>query len=133
MAFVLDASVSAVWALAEESALMADIAEKRLKTETALVPRLWWYEIRNLLIVCERRQRITADNTAVFLDLVSALPIQIEQLEDDKTVLLLARQYQLSFYDAAYLAIALRHRVPLATLNKPLIAAALAAGVPLLS
>ncbi len=133
MAFVLDASVSAVWALADESAPMADIAEKRLKTETALVPRLWWYEIRNLLIVCERRQRITADNTAVFLDFVSALPIQIEQVEDDKTVLQLARQNKLSFYDAAYLAVALRHQVPLATLDKPLVAAAQAAGVPLLT
>jgi predicted nucleic acid-binding protein len=133
MAFVLDASVSAVWALADESAQIADIAERRLKTETALVPRLWWYEIRNLLIVCERRQRISVDDTAVFLNLISELPIQIEQLEDDKTVLQLARQYQLSFYDAAYLAVALRHQVQLATLDKPLVAAAQAAGVPLLT
>jgi len=133
MSFVLDASVSAVWALADESSPIADTAQERLKSETALVPRLWWYEIRNLLIVCERRQRITSNNTAVFLDFVSALPIQIEQLEDDKTVLQLARRYQLSFYDAAYLAVALRHRIPLATLDKPLVAAALAAGVPLLT
>ena len=49
MAFVLDASISAVWALADESSPLADIAADRLKNENALVPPLWWYEVRNLL------------------------------------------------------------------------------------
>jgi predicted nucleic acid-binding protein len=133
MPFVLDASVSAVWALADESSPIADIAAERLKTGTALVPRLWWYEIRNLLIVSERRQRITAADTATFLELLSAFPIQFEQAEDESSILRLARLYQLSFYDAAYLALALQHQVPLATLDKPLRAAAFAAGVPLLA
>jgi predicted nucleic acid-binding protein len=95
------------------------------------VPHLWWYEIRNLLVVNERRQRLTAADTAIFLDLLSAYPIQLESAEDGLSILRIARQYQLSFYDAAYLALALHHRVPLATLDKPLRTAAAAAGVPL--
>jgi predicted nucleic acid-binding protein len=133
MPFVLDASVAAVWGLADESSQMADNAAERLKTEIALVPRLWWYEIRNLLIVNERRQRLTPADTAIFLDLLSAYPIQFEQAEDEIAILRLARIYQLSFYDAAYLALALKRQVPLATLDKPLRAAASVAGVPLLA
>jgi predicted nucleic acid-binding protein len=133
MAFVLDASVSAVWALADEASPIADAAAEHLKSEIGLVPRLWWYEIRNLLIVNERRQRITTADTAIFLNLLSSYPIQFDQAEDESSILSLARQYQLSFYDAAYLALALQHKVPLATLDKPLRAAALAAGVPLLA
>ncbi|MGD0735854.1 MAG: type II toxin-antitoxin system VapC family toxin [Terracidiphilus sp.] len=132
MAFVLDASVSAVWALADESFPIADMAAESLKSEIALVPRLWWYEIRNLLVISERRLRITVADTAIFLELLSAYPIQIEQFEDEKLVLQLARQYQLSFYDAAYLALALDQKLPLATLDKPLALAAVAAGVPLM-
>jgi predicted nucleic acid-binding protein len=133
MAFVLDASVSAVWALADESSPTADMAEERLKSEVALVPRLWWYEIRNLLVVSERRQRLTAGDTATFLNLLSGYPIQIENTEDEQSILRMARRHQLSFYDAAYLALALQHHVPLATLDKPLRTAALAAGAPLLA
>ena len=133
MAFVLDASVSAVWALSDESSPIADRAAERLKTEIALVPRLWWYEIRNLLVISERRQRITAADSAIFLDLLSNYPIRIEPAEDEELVLRLARQHQLSFYDAAYLAVALDHQSPLATLDRPLAAAAAAAGVLLLA
>jgi predicted nucleic acid-binding protein len=133
MPFVLDASVSAVWALANESSPIADIAAERLKTEIALVPRLWWYEIRNLLIVNERRQRLTPADIAIFLDLLSAYPIQFKQAEDEISILRLARLYQLSFYDAAYLALASQHQVPLATLDKHLRAAAVSAGIPLLA
>jgi predicted nucleic acid-binding protein len=133
MPFVLDASVSGVWALADESSATADVAAERLKADIALAPHIWWYEVRNLLLVSERRQRITPSDTAVFLNLLSAHPIQIDQVEDEQAILGLARQYRLSFYDAAYLAVALRHHVPLATLDKDLAAAALAAGVPLLT
>jgi predicted nucleic acid-binding protein len=133
MAFVLDASVSAVWALADESALMADIAEKRLKSETALAPRIWWYEVRNLLIINERRRRITAADTAEFLNLLSSYPIRIDTVDDEQSIFRLARQYQLSIYDAAYLAVAQRNQLPLATLDRALEAAAIAAGVPLLA
>jgi predicted nucleic acid-binding protein len=133
MAFVLDASVAAAWALADESSPRADVAAERLKNEIGLVPHIWWYEIRNLLVISERRQRLRISDTVVFLDLLSAHPIQIEQVEDEQAILGLARQYRLSFYDAAYLAVALRHQIPLATLDKDLEAAAIAAGVTMLA
>jgi predicted nucleic acid-binding protein len=133
MAFVLDASVSAVWAMADESSLVADIAAKRLKTENALVPSLWWYEVRNLLIVNERRQRMTVAESAHYLELLSSFPIQVDRIEDEELVFQCARQYKLSFYDAAYPAVALRNRLPLATLDKELRAAAQIAGVSLLA
>jgi predicted nucleic acid-binding protein len=132
MAFVLDASVAAVWALADESSSLADIAAGRLKNENALVPPLWWYEVRNLLVVNERRQRMTVEDTAHYLELLSSFPIRVDPVEDEQSVFRCARQYRLSFYDAAYLAVALRNRLPIATLDKDLRDAALAAGVPLL-
>ncbi|MGH9607950.1 MAG: type II toxin-antitoxin system VapC family toxin [Terracidiphilus sp.] len=133
MAFVLDASISAVWAFYDESSSLAELAASRLEAEFAMVPPIWWYEVRNLLVVNERRRRITADDSAVFLELIASYPIQIDPIEDEGTIFRFARQYGLSFYDAAYLAVAERHRAPLATLDKALQAAALAAGVPLLA
>jgi predicted nucleic acid-binding protein len=133
MPFVLDASISATWALADESSPLAETAEKQLRDDFALVPRIWWYEIRNLLIINERRQRLTIDGSAAFLRLLSAYPIRVEQTEDELNILQLARRYRLSFYDAAYLALALRKQLPLATLDKALEAAAIAAGVAILA
>jgi predicted nucleic acid-binding protein len=133
MAFVLDASVSAVWALADESSPVADIAANRMKDEIALVPPLWWYEVRNLLVINERRQRMTADDSANYLELLSSFPIQTDSVEDEQTVFRFARQYRLSFYDAVYLAVAQRNQAPLATLDKYLRAAAIAADIPLVA
>lgn len=133
MPFILDASVTAVWALAGEESPVADAAESRLRSDTALVPRVWWYEIRNILIVNERRRRIGPGDTAAFLKILSSYPIQIDSLMDEPTTFDFARQFGLSFYDAAYLALAHRQRAPLATLDRALEAAARSLGVPLLA
>jgi predicted nucleic acid-binding protein len=132
MAFVLDASVSAVWALGDEASPLAELAADRLKTEFALVPPLWWYEVRNLLLVSERRLRMTTADSKIFLELLSSYPIQVDSFQDEETTFRVARDYRLSFYDAAYLAVAQRNGVSLATLDMALQDAALAAGVPLL-
>jgi predicted nucleic acid-binding protein len=132
MAFVLDASICATWALADESSEVADTAADRLRTETALVPTVWWYEVRNVLVVNERRQRMTVSDTAIFLDVLSRFPIVVDSVQDEEMTLRLARNHRLSFYDAAYLALAVREQLPLATLDKALQAAAEAAGVALL-
>jgi predicted nucleic acid-binding protein len=133
MAFVLDASIAAAWALADEVSPQAELAADRLRTESGLAPILWWYEIRNLLAVNERRQRIAVDESAAFLRLIAQYPIQIDASQDERTNLRFAREYGLSFYDAAYLTLAYRNQVPLATLDKSLQSAALKAGVPLLT
>jgi predicted nucleic acid-binding protein len=132
MAFVLDTSVSAVWALADESSPLAEIAASRLKTEIALVPPLWWYEVRNLLVSNERRKRMTTEDSAHFLELLSSFPIRVDPVEDEQTTFQFARQYRLSFYDAAYLSVARRNGLSIATLDTALQAAAQAAGIPLL-
>ncbi len=133
MAFVLDCSITAVWALGDEESSLANLAAERLKQEIAIVPPVWWHEIRNLLLVNERRKRLTADDSTIFLELLSAYPIQVEPIEDGGSIFRLARQFGLSFYDAAYLATAHRHRIPIATLDKALMIAAQTAGIPLFS
>ena len=138
MAFVLDASISAVWALTDESnALATQIldgwAANPEHPETALVPSLWWYELRNLLAINERRKRIAAAESTAFLHVLDLFPIEIDEEPDEDAIFGFARRYQLSFFDAAYLEVAYRKGLPLATLDKALMAAAEAAGVPLLA
>jgi len=113
---------------------VADRAETLLKTgtEIALVPELWWYEMRNILVVGERRGRISIADTAAFLREVSQLRIELVTARDDAPLLDLARKHNLAIYDAAYLALALRERLQLATLDKRLEAAAVTEGIALL-
>ncbi len=133
MPFVLDASVAASWALADENSPLAAHAATRLKVEAGFVPRIWWYEIRNLLLVNEKRQRITSDDSLAFLALLSSFPIQIDQVFEEDPIFRLSRRYRLSFYDAAYLELASRHGIPIATLDKALQSAAVDAGISLLT
>ena len=135
MAFVLDASVTLTWAFPDEHHPVALRANQLLEEtpEIALVPDLWWYEVRNILLVNERRGRITAEGTAVFLKSLVNLRIEIDSEHDGLPLLDLARSYELTVYDAAYLALAQRERIALATLDKALQAAARSAGVALLS
>ena len=132
MPFVLDASVTATWALSDESSPIAQLADSRLDFDTALVPRIWWYEIRNILVINERRQRIGAADSDNFIQNLAGYPIEIDQTQDERTLFRLARQHRLSFYDAAYLELAQRHGIPLATLDKALQTAAISAGISLL-
>jgi predicted nucleic acid-binding protein len=133
MPFVLDASVAAAWALADEVSSIAEAAEDRLRVDFALAPRIWWYEVRNLLVVNERRQRITAKDSAKFLRVLSAYPIRMEATEDEEDIFRIARQYRLSFYDAAYLSVAERNQISLATLDRDLRLAAESANISLLA
>jgi predicted nucleic acid-binding protein len=135
MAFVLDASVTLNWAFPDEYNPLAIRAGQLLESseESALVPSLWWYEVRNILIVNERRGRTTPLRTASFLKELADLTIGMDFSQDESIVMELARQTRLTVYDAAYLALALRERLPLATLDKALKSAALAVGVPLLA
>ncbi len=132
MPFVLDASVTACWAFQDEDYAIADLALERLRTDEALVPSLWWFEVRNILIVNERRGRLAEADTATFLRGLSRLGIVIDRAPEESAVLTLARQYRLTVYDASYLELAQREALSLATLDKDLKAAATAAGAALL-
>ena len=129
MAFVLDASVTACWALGDEDHADAREAFRRIATEEAVVPRLWWFEVRNILVVNERRRRITESETAAFLRALSRLRMREDGSPDDDAVLRLARTHQLSVYDAVYLELAQRERLDLATLDHRLWDAALTEGI----
>ena len=135
MAFVLDVSVTIAWAFSDEHTPVAARAAHLLKSgsEVACVPDLWWYEVRNILLVGERRGRISTTGTAQFLRAIAQLQIESDSAHDDEPLLALARQYRLSVYDAAYLALAVRRALPLATLDTVLQSAAAAAGVALLA
>lgn len=132
MALVVDASITAAWALTDETSPMAERAMDRLLAETALVPGIWWFEVRNVLLMSERRKRATEEQSNSFLKQLKLLPIWTDSDPEESSILGLARKYQLTFYDAAYLEVALRNRLPLATLNRALSAAAQAVGVSLL-
>ncbi len=132
MAFVLDASVTACWAFRDENHPRATSAFSRIQTEEAIVPSLWWFEIRNTMITAERRKRMGESDTASFLRYLSQFPVRTDLTPDGVQVLRLARAHQLSVYDVSYLELALREGVALATLDAKLAVAARAEGVTLI-
>src|SRR5512134_778431 len=132
MTFVLDASTTAAWCFPDEINPAGDQAFDLLDQEDAVVPALWWVEIRNILIVGERRGRIDATESARFLSGLDQLPIHIDREPVGDVVTALARKHALSVYDAVYLELASRLASPIATLDRTLAAAAHASGVPVI-
>lgn len=133
MSFVLDASCALAWCFEDEQSPVSERALDLLGSEPALVPSLWPHEIANVLVVAERRGRVSEAVASRFADLLGRLPITVDP--DPADVLRLAdvaRRRELSAYDAAYLALAGRHGLPLATLDDRLAEAARASGVELL-
>ncbi|MBX4858599.1 type II toxin-antitoxin system VapC family toxin [Rhizobium sophorae] len=120
MPFVVDASVAAAWLLADEESRTAEEALSFLETEDALVPDLFWHEIRNILLTAERRKRISNEDVLACLMRLNSLPLRTVSSEDHLPILRLAGKYQLSAYDAAYLALAVAENVSLATLDAKL-------------
>ncbi|MGR4844975.1 type II toxin-antitoxin system VapC family toxin [Rhizobium sp. LARHSG275] len=117
MPFVIDASIAAAWLLADEESRTAEGALSLLETEDALVPDLFWHEIRNILLTAERRKRISNEDVLACLMRLTSLPLCTVSSEDHLPILRLAGKYQLSAYDAAYLALAVAENVSLATLD----------------
>ena len=133
-AFVLDGSIALAWCFSDEADPYADLIARRFPGVEAVVPALWHLEVTNTFLVGERRQRSTSADTARWSSFLAALPITVDgragfQIVPD--ILTLARRHKLSAYDAAYIELALRRGLPLATLDDKLKAAAGAAGVPL--
>jgi predicted nucleic acid-binding protein len=131
MSLIIDASVVIAWAFKEQHAT-AERALARIQTEEAIVPALWWYELRNVLVLGERQKRVTERETARFLRNISRLTITIDSSPNEAQVLTLARRHRLTVYDAAYLELAGREALPLATLDEELAAAARAEQVALI-
>lgn len=132
MPFVVDASIAAAWMLPDEQHSAADAARRLIRHDEGAAPVQWWFEIRNVLIVNERRGRMSPAQTDRALDLLARLPIQLDRQPKEDGILRLARGHKLSVYDAAYLELALRLHAPLATLDTELAQAAQAENVPLI-
>lgn len=136
MPFVLDCSMALCWVLPDEHNAVADAIAERLESDTAWVPAIWPLEVGNVLLVATRRSRITPEERATLLNTLRALPIQIDETMPDQVLdatLGIADRQGLTSYDAAYLELAQRKSLPLATLDNALAAAAAGEGVKTLT
>jgi len=128
---VVDCSVAAAWALADEAVDWTRSALSAVEREGMIVPSLFWFEIRNILIVNERRRRIDAADVEQFLRELPKLILEADDEPDSTAVMTLARSHQLTVYDAAYLELAVRRQLRLCTLDQQLIAGARKEGISL--
>ena len=123
---VLDNSVAMRWLLAslkESDQAYAEAVLQSLVETEALVPHLWHLEATNVLIGAEKRGDLKTGEVERFITQLEALPIQIDPLTSHQAfsrTLSLSRAYNLSSYDAAYLELAIREGLPLATLDRGL-------------
>ena len=132
---VLDASVALTWCFKNEATAAADRVLERLGAEAASVPAIWHLEIANALALSERRRRITPARSAEFITLLETLEIVVDEETATRAlgrVLDLAREERLTAYDAAYLELAMRLGVPLASKDGDLCDAAERLGVSVL-
>jgi predicted nucleic acid-binding protein len=130
--FVLDCSVAMAWYFKDEADAYAKSVRRALSKTGAVVPALWPLGVANVLVLAERRKRITEAEAGKWLNYLRLLPIRIDKETAARAwseVLQVARSHELSAYDAAYLELALRLGLPLASLDDRLTAAAEAVGV----
>lgn len=135
MRLVVDASVALAWALPDESGAYADAVLTIVERDGMRVPELWAREVANGLVVAYLRKRITSADERAFLTALSHLSIDVEEAVSALSVIrdgtAAAMRYGLTAYDAAYVDLALRERVTLATLDKTMRKAAEQWGVPI--
>jgi predicted nucleic acid-binding protein len=117
---VVDASIALAWGLPDESSVYAEAVLEAVEKSALRVPEIWPREIANGLAVAHLRHRLTDADQQIFLDALSRLNIQVEQA-DASTVIrngIAAVRYGLTAYDAAYVDLAFREALPLATLDE---------------
>jgi predicted nucleic acid-binding protein len=134
--FVVDASIALAWCFRDESSELADRTLARLDREDAMAPAIWPLEVANGLRTAERRGRLDVADLSRLRELMVSLPVEVEAVTLEAAlgqVTDLARHLELSAYDAAYLALAARHAIPLATIDERLRAACTRVGVELVA
>jgi predicted nucleic acid-binding protein len=135
LSVVADISVVLAWFFEEEHTKRALDVLARIERDGLLVPTLWWSELENGILMGERRNRKAEAESAAFLKLLQALPIQTDdaprhRISDD--ILNIGRQHRLTAYDAAYIELAHRQRAPLATFDAAIRRCARAVGLKVL-
>ena len=132
--FVVDASVALAWCFVDEASPAADAALGRLEREEAVAPAIWPLEVANGLRTAERRGRLDQDDMPRMRELLLSLPVQVEPValtEALGEITEAARRLDLTTYDAAYLQLAVRRGLPLATVDERLRRASLVVGIVL--
>ncbi|MCD7109111.1 type II toxin-antitoxin system VapC family toxin [Rhizobium sp. DKSPLA3] len=132
MSIVIDASIALSWCFEDEASPQTDAIAERVADSGAVVPALFHLEIANVLMLAERRGRISAASLIQRLDLISQLPLETDTIaiaRHIREILPLAREHGLAIYDATYLDVAARRGLPLATRDKALSRAAKEMGI----
>lgn len=133
--FVVDASVAMSWCFRDELTAATQKLLKDLSVGVALVPALWHVEIANVIALAERKGRLTAADIDDFIAVLSSVQIGVDHEAHQRAfsdILPLCRKHHLTSYDATYLELAVRRKLPLASLDEPLRKAAKKLGVKLL-
>jgi predicted nucleic acid-binding protein len=137
MDWVVDSSIALAWGLPDETSGEADRFLSRISMRSVLwVPALWWYETANALLMAQRRKRLGEAERIRLMELYQRLPIRTDVALDSDIVWrlhTLAIEYNLSAYDAAYLELAQRRGLGLATVDRSLRHAAQRAGMKVTS
>jgi predicted nucleic acid-binding protein len=131
---VIDSSIAIAWCFPDERDAYSQAVLDALATEAAIVPNLWHLEVANTLLMGERRKGSTQANTVQWMTFLSSLPITVDEhthIHAFRGTATLGRSHNLSAYDAAYLELAMRRGLPLATLDDKLKVAAKTVGVAL--
>lgn len=135
-AFVLDASITIGWMIDRPVPARASLARRLvISGQTPVVPALWNHEVSNAVVMAARRGRLTADQFKTLADDLEELSdvVEMDPLNVRPTTLIeMARRTNLTAYDATYLELASRRRLPLATLDDQLREAARRAGLALI-
>ena len=124
---VIDATAVLAWCFEDEAGPEADALIEQVAAEGAAVPGLWSLELANGLVMGERRGRITPAQSAAFVAMIEELPIASDPATGARALhetMSLAREHRLTAYDAAYLELAMRLGLSLATGDRSLGAAA---------
>ena len=123
LSLVLDCSVTMAWCFEDEATKYTEAILTSLHNTSAAVPTIWSWEIGNVLAIAERKKRLTGIQSNNFVEALKEMPILIDSNSTNRawsSVLQLAKKQTLTVYDAAYLELAIRKDLPLATLDKAL-------------
>ena len=132
---ILDCSMAMAWCFSDEGTEETTRIQDRMVAETAIVPAHWFLEVVNVLAMAEKKNRISAVDSTRFVQLLATLQIELDDRFPARVfdhVLPLCRSHQLTSYDAAYLDLAVRTQLPLASLDDRLRSAAISLGVQVL-
>lgn len=132
--FVIDNSVVMSWCFEDEVNSYTEAVLESLAATEAVVPAIWPLEVGNVLLAAERRKRLSEAAVVHFLALLGGLPITVDQETPERMlteILSLAREYELSTYDASYLDLAMRQNLPISTQDGRLLQAAEQCCVPI--